>query len=300
MRFITSITFIFFIINGCSQRPSEFGKAIVADYHQNYENEDIYFPHDAFKISDVLENPLSIEYGPDLIIVKNVFNSGFGGHKVSIAISTDLQIDEVEYGEWSDVINGSETKYKVEKIILNLNKNPFTDSLVSGFYSLQIRNEFKAGDLLKSEGVSDTITYSVFHGKFKNYSKEEIQKGKEWVIDQSEIKYGIKDSSGIYFMPDSYAEFEPGDTTLKEILYKIEVNPGDVKEVNSSALILSFIVDENGEIDKNQLQFNENIKSEELLQEIKKIDVLFENWKPATYKNKNVKSEVFLPIRIKK
>lgn len=258
------------MILGCSDQKSEFGNAIITQFQPIYENEDDYFPHDFFITSDVLKKPVEIRNSKDSLTIVNIYNSGFDGHRVLIQLTLDLKLLDVKYDEWHDVEDGSNTKYKVEKIILTLSADPFMDSLLTGYYSLQIRHDYEAWSILGNEGVQDTTYYSVFNGKFKLYSNEEIKKGKEWVIDQNELKYGIKDSLGIYCDVDKFAKFQLGDSVLNEILANLQLNRTQVDENLKSFVTLSFKVDESGEIDMEKVRIREGLNSNEVLTRMKK------------------------------
>jgi hypothetical protein len=187
----------------------------------------------------------------------------------------------------------------IEKAIVSMNSNPFHNQLVAGRYSLQVREEYFAGEMLKSEGVSDTIVYRIFNGKFKLYSENEKSKGKDWIIDQNEIAYGIKDSSGIYSSPDEYAQFKLGADSLRKILESYSVYRSETDEDSRRFLFLMMEVNEKGLVNIDNMSFFKPVKSNTLLNKIKKDSVLMANWYPAVYKGRSVKSKVNLPILIK-
>ena len=286
-------------MTSCIKQAHQYGKAIISPFQLIYENEDSYQPHDHFMASDMMEKPVEIIVNNKLLTISNTFNDGFTGHNVKIDLTPELHISSVKYNEWSDVEDGSNTEYSVEKIILTLNTNPFQDSLITGYYSLQIRNEYNAGRLLKTAGANDTTYYSVKNGKFKIYSKEAIRKGKDWVNNQNELKYRIKDSLGVYQQVDEFAKFQLGDSILNRILNRLQLERNQTNESTKSFVTLSFTVNDSGSVDTKSLKIREGIISNEVINKIKREKELWANWKPAVYKGRKVKSEVNLPIRIK-
>jgi hypothetical protein len=109
--------------------------------------------------------------------IDNKYHDLFSGFKVSIDINKNLKVVDVSYQQWSDSDNGSETIVTVENIIIQLSKDPFKSSSdIFGRYTLLLKSEFLAGDF-SIEGVRDTVYYSVFPGKFKIYSAQDMEKG---------------------------------------------------------------------------------------------------------------------------
>lgn len=198
----------------------QYGKAYISDeILYEYEKNDIYYQYDNFlNESDFLDTALAIKRSKNNILIFNKTNNGFSGNKVEITISEDLNIIKVEYDQWFDAINGSESKYTVEKIILSLSSNPFYNKNISGYYILQIREDVDIGDLLRSEGQKDTTYYKTFHGKFKEYSKEEIEKGREWILDNYLKIVRLKDSLDIFIRPDINSKFRYDIDSIKNYL----------------------------------------------------------------------------------
>ncbi len=284
----------------CSDN-GQYGKAIIT-YQPNYEEENEYFHHDHFVAVDMeglLDTAVSIKVADNQVIITNTFNSGYTGHKIQFIISSDLDIVDVTYEDWSDYIDGSEKKYKVEKVILSMNANPFDNKLVTGHYTLQIREDYFAGQLLKETGRKDTTTYMIFNGKFKIYSDQEIKKGRKWLIDQNEIKYGIKDSLGVYELPDEFAQYKYGDDSLKSMLKQFEVLRSETNVNKRAFVTLLMQVDEKGVVNPESMTILETMKSTILIDRLKQNINLMTNWYPATYKGRPVKSEINLPIPIK-
>lgn len=286
----------------CKSDDVGYGKAIITPYHYIYKNDNIYFPHDFFMeigSEGMLPNALIIDKNEDLVSITNRYNDGFSGHKISFQISKALTIESVAYDDWTDVEDGSESHYTVEKIILALSGNPFTDEHLVGHYTVQIREKYTAGEILKDEGINDTTTFRVFNGKFKNYSEEEKLKGRDWVIDQNEISQGIKDSSHVYFSPDEFAEHQLGMDSLSRILSEYEIERSATEVEDRAFITLRMIIDERGEVEPGSMTIRESIKMEELLEDLQKRPELMSQWRPAIHNGVPVKSEVYVRIRVK-
>jgi hypothetical protein len=300
MNIRTNILFGILILTGTSVF-GQLGKAIIT-YQPIYEEVNNYFPHDHFVTLDMdnlLDTAASITTKDNKLFITNTFNDGYTGHEVQFIISPSLEILKAEYNEWGDVIDGSESKFSVDKAILSFSDNPFEEKLITAHYTLQIREDYFAGKLLSKEGVKDTTSFRIFNGKFKFYSQNEKLKGREWILDQNEIKIGIKDSLGIYEMPDNFAEFKFGDDSLRVILKEFEIDRAKTEVPKKSFITLQLIIDANGKVDLNTIKIWEPMKSLESIELVKQNSDLMTNWFPATYKGRPVKSEVNLSIRIK-
>lgn len=289
------------LIITCHSVFGQFGQAIIS-YQPIYENENNYFPHDHFLAEDmggILDSAVSIKIQNEELLITNTFNSGFTGHEIQFSLSTELKILRVTYDEWSDMIDGSETKFIVEKVILSINKNPFEETLISGHYTLQIKEEYSAGEILKNEGIKDTITYKVFNGKFKIYSEEEIKNGKEWVLNQVELTrgYGGKDSLGVYHYPDIDATFDSGQEKLDSILNSYKVYKNDFVSSQNRFATIFIIVNSDGSVNPDEIYIREPLKTDRLLNQIKSDSRLINGWIPAIHKNKHVKSAYMTSIR---
>ena len=99
--------------------------------------------------------------------IENTLNEGLSGIDVAITLNPKLKIMDAQFNRWNDIIDGQETKYKIEKIIFELDKNPFLDSIITGRYSLEIKEIVKTNKELRKLGIKDTTLYSTFNGKFK-------------------------------------------------------------------------------------------------------------------------------------
>jgi hypothetical protein len=268
-----------------------------------YEEENSYFPHDYFieeNLGELLDESLSLEKVNDKFVLTNVYNNEFTGHEIIIEFNDKLEIYQVDYDEWSDMINGSETNYTVENIIISTNENPSeteTQGLV-GHYTLLIREDFKAGQILKNEGVNDTTYYSTFNGKFKVYNDKERSLGLEWVESQNELRFGLKDSLNIYDSPDEFAEYLYGDEELKKLLNKYKVQRSETKLAHKVFISVSVIVDENGKVNPNSMTILDEMNSERILDRLKQDEQLLSSWIPGKRKGKAVKSRMNLTIMV--
>ncbi|MEP0365606.1 MAG: hypothetical protein ABJN36_08990 [Cyclobacteriaceae bacterium] len=291
---------LLFMLLGCdkSNGRTDLGTAIISDNNYVYEDQNTYFPHDAFMASLMLDEPLKLTKSGDTLVISNDYNSGFSGHLIKIFLTPDLKIHKVKYEEFWDVIDGSETATIADKIILQLDKNPFKDTLVTGHYTLQIRNEYSAGELLDQEGVADTVYYSTFNGKFRNYSQEERDNGRDWILERNQIIMGIKDSSGIYHHVDEFAQFKLGNEKLNELLSKYKLERSETQLEKKVFVTVRLVIDELGNVDPNMIRVNDPMNSNKLLNFVRSNDQLLNNWQPAIYEGKPVKSEQNLMVRI--
>lgn len=297
-RLIFFLIGMIFISNSlCGQ----FGKAVISE-QICYEETNIYFPHDFFieeLMGVMLDTAVSIHKINGDVIIKNNFNDGFVGYKVIFVLSSNLEIKDVKYMMSTDVIDGSTSKYTVEKVILSMNTNPFYNDFITGHYTLQIKEDYFAGDLLKFEGVKDTTSYFINNGKFKIYSDIEKKQGKDWVISQNEIAFNIKDSLGVYRFPDKFAQFKHGKDSLRVLLSNFEIDRSETELEKKVYVTLKILIDENGIVDSESMQILEPMKSDTLIGNLRKCEAFMSNWFPAQHNENKVKSRVNLIIFIK-
>jgi hypothetical protein len=266
-----------------------------------YEDENSYFPHDHFinfELGELLDKSVELNKlnnGYELI---NTYNDGYSGHEIKINYNSNLKITNVDFKEWSDMVDGSETKYTVEDIIFSTNQIPNESKNLIGHYTLNIKEDYKAGKFLRKEGVKDKTTYRTFNGKFKFYNKAEIQHGLNWVKEQNEIRLGIKDSLGIYSMPDEFAKFGKGDIKLKEILSRYSVERSETDFESKIFILVNLVIDENGMINKEDVRILDKMKSNRIVDLIRNDKELMNNWIPAKRNGENVKSEINLTIQV--
>lgn len=280
----------------------QLGNAVIS-YQREYEEKNNFFPHDHFMttiLDGLNDTTLSIKPIGAKLSITNKFSDGFSGHQINFVLSESLEILEARYVHGTDVIDGSESHRTVEKAILSFDKNPFENEFVTAHYTLQIKDQYVAGPLRQARGQKDTVTYEIFNGKFKVYSPEEIEKGKQWVIDQIDISRGTKDSTGLYIDAYTYAEFIPGREALEEILNGFELERSSTNVEKRNYVEFSMIVDESGRVNPESLTITDTMKTNELLEGLKSNQVLLSNWKPAVDRGEVVKSKVDLWVRIKK
>jgi len=163
----------------------QFGKAIITEQPQ-YESYNIYEPHDNFMLVETpgyyLDNPLTLKFEKDGLTIENKISDGFTGHSIYMHLSHELEITDVKYYEWTDFYDGSYSEYTVEKIMFSLDKNPFIEKYVVGHYTLKICENFYDGFLTEKNWIpnpkGNKTSYKSFHGKFKIYTEEEINRRK--------------------------------------------------------------------------------------------------------------------------
>ena len=287
----------------CTSKKENLGKLVIVDSYPIYENDDMYFPHDYFvevkqqEWNGWLDTAVFLQKVNNHLIITNHNHNGFSGHRIKFTISKNLDITNVDYDMSFDTYSGGESTYTVEKVIFIVDTNPFETSQITGFYTLQIRDDFFVEDKVKY-GDRDTTMFYLFHGKFKVYSEEEKTKGRDWVISQNEILLGIKDSLDVYYRPDKFAEFILGDDALDQIRKQFEIKRSETTLEKRVFVELWMVIDENGKVIPESMIL-EDMKSDELLRRIKNCKPLLSNWKPATYNNKPVKSNMNLIIRVK-
>ncbi|MCL8009444.1 hypothetical protein M8845_18635 [Gelidibacter japonicus] len=141
------------------------GKAEIVEL-RNYEKEDNYFPHDCSMESDMLDKANELDKNRNTLTVKNIANDGFTGHSIVLKLNSKLEVKKAEYDEWTDVLDGSTTNYKIDRVELKLNSDPFNSKNFIGYYTLYMTGYYKAGDILEKEGVKDEQFDREFKGKF--------------------------------------------------------------------------------------------------------------------------------------
>lgn len=282
------ITFLALLLTLTCIAQSNLGKAIIVGYQPYYEDEDIYFPFDYFNYDSLCnKNPVEIKmYGNDSVIIKNNFNPCLSGIHTEFKLDKNLNIFEAKYSQWFDIlVEGIEEKNFVEKAILEIDKNPFTDSIKIGHYTIQIRNE------IYDDGKIDTTYFSTFSGKFKVYNEIEKKKNKKWVMEQEDLRCGNKDTSGLYLYTDRLAEYKFGKDSLENIFSKLNILKDSVIKTGNY-FRLQFIVDETGFVDTNTIKFVDKDFPEADLNRIKNYPNLWNNWFPGEINGKRVKSLV--------
>lgn len=296
----------------------QFGHVIIAE-QPRYESNNIYIPHDSFMLIEspdtYLGNPFTLKIEKDTLTLENKLTDGLSGHLISIRLSHELEITEVKYNEWTDVIDGNYSKYTVEKIILSLDKNPFNEKYIVGHYILQIQEDYYAGWLTNNgriPGPKDNKTsYKIFHGKFKAYTDEEISKKKQRldslnakdhqrIIVNNSLTFSLKNDLMPLLKPDKPAEYFAGREALLTLLKQIEVDRSQTKVESKLFITLTMVINPDGSVDPEKMFIIEPMLSDEYLILLKNKKDLISNWKPAIINGKAVRSVVELPIWIKK
>ncbi len=261
--------------------------------NDNFIYEDLfdYLSYDYFIKNDVTIHPLEITNINDTLIkITNNYNSYEGdGNRIEIFINKNLFITSSNYSYYSNYSKWSNSQNKVrftvENIILVLNKNPFENNGISGYYTLKLKIE------------DNDVYYEAINCKFKEYNDEEIEKGIEWVKKENLKKKGIIDSNGIFISPEKYPEYKFGENELTKLIKEINLSKKEFFNPTKAFAVLTLVVDELGRVDINSFKFEEDLVSNETIERIKKFEKLWNNWSPAIYNCESVKCKIYLPIK---
>ena len=79
----------------------------------------------------------SNEYHDNSVILKNECGSGFYAYKTTFKINDELEIEDVNFEEWSCTYNAS--SYIIDSVSLVLDNNPFTSNNVRGNFMLYFK-----------------------------------------------------------------------------------------------------------------------------------------------------------------
>jgi hypothetical protein len=159
------IVILVLTILGCSENE-KLGQAVISEIN-SYDKEDLYFPHDCkMEEYELVDKMFELKKNGENIIISNNANDGFTGHYLTLKLNSNLEIINAEYSESTDVIDGSETTFKVDSVNLKLNSNPFNSKKIIGYYSIYLTQNYFAGEL-KEQRVKDEIIKREFKGKFK-------------------------------------------------------------------------------------------------------------------------------------
>lgn len=249
-----------------------------------YEVEDSYNRFDDIKnLKNDLE-PLKFEFKSNLKI-KNSSSSGFTGNDIYFEINQQLEILNVQYLHWSDMIDiNNKRSYRVKNVTLTLNKNPFKEiDGLRGNYTLEIQH-------FQNDSLNRTET---FKGKFKSFKGlDKNSNDYQWALRQNKIFNGIINKEDVYLRPDKIAHLK---TEFKQITKKINQIRGDTPK-RFTAIV---VINENGKIEKEPFNLIGDFKylghNEKL--EIKKVLIDFTEWYPACVNEQAVKSQIPLVIR---
>ena len=162
MRFL--LLFIFLTNINCTGQ-GKLGNVEIGE-SSNYEKEDEYFPHDCSMESDMLDKAIELDKNGNTLTLKNIANDGLTGHSLVFRLNSKLEVKKAEYNEWSDVLCWRSTNYKINRVELKLNSDPFKSNNIIGYYTVYMTEYYKAGDILKIEGVKDEQFEREFKGKF--------------------------------------------------------------------------------------------------------------------------------------
>jgi len=278
------------IIGFSSSIFAQLGKVAISPQIM-YEDNNSYFAHDYFvekEFTKSLDYALKHEHKDGLYSIENKFDDGYSGHYILIKLNSELEIMHVEYDEWKEFDDPSDTRHQVENIILSTNQLPRKVENLIGHYTLLIKTVSKSAD----------TRYHTFNGKFRFYSENGKQKGKDWIHSQNEVKLGIKDDLGVYIHPDENAVFKTGNTELEKLLRKYSVQRTETNFLRKGFVLVTMIVNEDGTVDPNSLIIFDDMQSRRILNLLKQDESLMTNWIPAKYNGENVKSEVNVSIRV--
>ncbi len=218
------------------------------------------------------------------IEIFNSYSSGFTGHNISIRLNKNLNIKNVTYDYWTDVIGVNEPIYVVDKIYLQLNQNPFKSiKELRGQYVLQIKTIDTAGQL---------INVKEFKGKFKTFKGVDKNSDEyKWTLKQNKIFYGITNENGVYLHPDKRPELKSKSNTLIEELKKL----GEGVPVTIRPWV---VINKYGKIEENSIQYRTKFDTE-LKNQISKLLIQMTEWYPACVNEKEVSARTILVMRTK-
>jgi predicted esterase YcpF (UPF0227 family) len=280
-----------------SQQKVDFGKVVLNPNFNYFESFTDYVPNDCFITSEFNITPAKVSKKEDgSILIENSSDV----HSIKFIIDKELNIKDVKFNLFSDlVIPGASEVYTVENIIMCLDQNPFSNDYFSGYYTMKIKSEYFAGEIMEKKAAKDTVDYSVYNGKFKICSDIEIKNGIDWIKGQNEIKLGVKDSLGIYEMPEVFASFILGDSIFNKTINDFVILKSELINQDLNYINVSFVVDEKGKVDTKSIQIKNSSKEDKILEKVRNYDVLWNNWLPAKYNNSNVKSKLNINFRVK-
>ncbi len=154
-------------------KSTNLGNAIITENFRIYEEEDGFYPFDNYQNEGIriINKPLIIEKNSDFLRIENTLDVlGLAGERFKIELNPELEIVSAEFIEWDDDASASDDKFVVEKVILEFNKNPFSNNYFIGYYTVQLNNE-------------NSCKQRTRNGKFKICTQFEKQMGKEWIRD---------------------------------------------------------------------------------------------------------------------
>jgi hypothetical protein len=215
--------------------------------------------------------------GENEIKISNSYSSGFTGNNITFRINRNLEIKNVTYSYWTDVLDSkNKISYKIKKTSLKLNQNPFNKTNgLRGMYILEIEH-FWNNSLTKTE---------TFKGKFKTFKGiNETSEDYLWTLNQNRIFYGITNEDGVYLHPDKMPSLKSNSKVLTLELKKIK----DYKFKKIKAFV---VINETGKIEMESIRFSESL-DKELEKHLSKLLVELTEWYPACVNEKEVKSQI--------
>ncbi|WP_156179532.1 hypothetical protein [Bizionia psychrotolerans] len=209
--------------------------------------------------------------------ISNSYSSGFTGHDIIIRLNKNLNIQNVTYNYWTDVVGLNEPKYVVDKIYLKLNQNPFKDiKELRGQYILQINKIDSSGQLINTKE---------FKGKFKTFKGvDKNSTDYKWTLEQNKIFYGITNENGVYLHPDKRPSLKSDSKVLVKKLKELSNN-------FPAKLRTWVVINEQGKIEESSIQYQTKVNSD-LEDEITKLLIEMTEWYPACVNDKAVKSKI--------
>lgn len=244
----------------------------------NYEINDEFERFDDIGNSENDYKRLHLNFKSDsLLIIENNHGAGFVGEDITFTITKNLQIKDAKYNYWTDNPNPKKMlTYKVKKVNLSLNQNPFekTNGL-RGNYSLQIE-EYSKDSLNRIKVVK---------GKFKTF--KDINKEStdyKWVLEQDKTSKNFKNSNGVYFN----LEIPP---TLKSNSERLS---NEVKKLNgfeTNDIKALIVINEKGKIEKAPIRFSISL-NDKLKMKLIELLIKYTEWYPACVNGKAVKSQI--------
>lgn len=276
--FILIIVFTVTFVNGQNLKVSidkNIGKYEIKDDYNRFD--DIGNPKSNFE-------SLNLDFlSTSELKIINRYSSGFTGNTVTFNLTKQMNLQEVTYNYWTDVIDFENLRsYKVKKADLKLSKNPFDKQIgLRGNYTLEIEHY-----------VNDTLVKNEeFKGKFKIFEgMDKESQDYKWTVEQNKIWYGITNENGVYLQPDIRPKLR---SNIKDLVLKIK----ELSDLNIPEFRVWLVITEDGKIEKKSIRFSSIIYNEKLKKSI--TDILHDEMEfyPACVNEKAVKSK--LPMRIR-
>ncbi|WP_415374108.1 hypothetical protein [Patiriisocius sp. Uisw_017] len=274
----TIIILILFVTN------SVFGqeKVMINEDCIKYEINDEFHRYDDVEKSqnDFKNLNLVIDKNTTLSI-ENSYNGGLMGYDINFNINSNLEIKNVTYDFWDDVIDlDNVITYEVCQANLSLNQNPFiTLKELRGNYNLEIE-KYCNGYIVEK---------TTYKGKFKTFKGlDPNSENYKWVTNKSIGLKNVKDPNGVYLSPENPPILISDSKLLIEELNK-------VNEFRGQKIKAFVVINENGMIEKEPIRFSIKLSSE-LESKLIMMLIKFTKWNPAVINGKTVKSSIPIVI----